>query len=67
MTDAIDKDAWVQRCVAHLLVLDPPLDAELARPIAEDMFDRPRWRDMGPEGAAQAVFDIGNQRGPDGV
>lgn len=61
MTEAPDKAGWVQRCVDHLVALDPSLDPELARPIADDMFNRARWRDMGPEAAAQAVFDMGRR------
>ncbi|MDP9043169.1 MAG: hypothetical protein M3O01_00025 [Pseudomonadota bacterium] len=59
MNQVIDKASWVQRCVAHLVGLDPLLEPELARPIAEDMFARTRWREMGPENAAQTVFDFG--------
>jgi hypothetical protein len=67
MTEVLDNEAWVLRCVAHMLTLDQTLDPDLARPIAEDMCSRARWRDMGPEAAAQAVFDLGNRRGVDGV
>ena len=58
MTDPLDDAAWIGRCVAHMIELDPALDPALARPIAEDMCTRPRWRDMAPEDAAQAVFDF---------
>jgi hypothetical protein len=67
MNDAIDDGAWVRRCVARMSSLDPLLDPELARPIAEDMCGRPRWRDMGPELAAQTVFEIGSKPALDGV
>lgn len=66
MTDRIDDGIWVARCVARLIELDPALDPELARPIAEDMAMRTRWREMAPETAATAVFDFDAKprRGP---
>lgn len=67
MNDVFDQEEWVRRCVAHLLMLDPSLQADLARPIAEDLFERQRWRDMGPERAAQTVFDVGNKGGSTSV
>lgn len=60
---APDDSVWVARCVAWLVELDPLLDPELARPIAEDMATRKRWRSMEPESAAQAVFDFGKKPG----
>lgn len=54
----VDDPTWIARCVAHLVELDQKLDPELARPIAEDMCGRPRWRVMLPEAAAQTVFDL---------
>lgn len=53
---------WIERCVGRLIELDPSLEREFALPVAEDMCSRQRWRDMGPEAAAQAVFDIGRDR-----
>jgi len=58
MTDPLDDAAWTRRCLAHMIELDPALDPALARPIAEDMCTRARWRVMVPEAAAQAVFDF---------
>ena len=60
--EPVDDTAWSARCVARMVELDPMLDPELARPIAEDMCSRLRWRTMGPEEAAQAVFDFGNDK-----
>ena len=60
--ESLDDNGWVARCVARMVELDPILDPELARPVAEDMCTRPRWRDQAPEDAAQAVFDVGNKR-----
>ena len=60
MTEALDDDAWVQRCLTRLVELDPSLDPELGRPIAQDLCERPRWRAMAPEHAAQTIFDVGD-------
>jgi hypothetical protein len=57
---SLEDGAWIARCIARLLVLDPLLDPDLARPVAEDMSGRARWRAMPPEDAAQTVFDFGN-------
>lgn len=58
---SVDESAgdgdWVARCVAHMVVLDPLLIPDLARPIAEDMSARRRWRALSPEDAAQLLFD----------
>ena len=62
MVEPLDDSTWVARCIARLVELDPALDPELARPVVEDMCSRPRWRDMGPEAAAQAVFDLDMRR-----
>ncbi|MEP7100759.1 MAG: hypothetical protein ABI781_09635 [Burkholderiales bacterium] len=59
----LDDSTWSARCVARMIELDPLLDPELARPIADDMGTRSRWRTMAPEDAAQAVFDFGNKTG----
>jgi hypothetical protein len=60
-----DDDAnWVARCVARLVELDPALDPELARPIAQDMCGRQRWRALAPEDAADTVFDYGSPQPP---
>ena len=64
MTTRIDDDTWVARCVARLVELDPALDPELVRPIAQDLCARERWRAMAPEDAAKTLFDVGNPRGP---
>lgn len=61
--DSMDEGTWVARCVARMVELDPLLDPELARPVAEDMSTRTRWRTMGPENAAQTVFDFGSKPG----
>jgi len=58
MTEPLDDAAWIARCLARMIELDPALDPALARPIAEDMCTRARWRRMAPEDAAQAVFDF---------
>lgn len=58
----LDEAVWIARCVARLIELDPQLDPELARPIAEDMESRRRWRSMAPEDAAQTVFDFGSKK-----
>lgn len=58
MVDGVDDLAWVERCLARMLELDPQLDPELARPIAADMCTRTRWRTMAPEAAAELVFDL---------
>jgi hypothetical protein len=60
--ETVTDDAWTARCVARMVELDPMLDPELARPVAEDMCSRPRWRGMAPEAAAQTVFDIGKPK-----
>lgn len=52
----LDDRVWITRCVAHLVELDPKLDPELARPIAQDLVTRERWRRVRPEDAAQALF-----------
>ncbi len=44
-----------------MVELDPLLDPALARPIADDMCARARWRSMAPEAAAQAVFEFGSK------
>jgi hypothetical protein len=62
MDQSLDDDVWIARCTARMLELDPQLDPELARPIAQDMVTRMRWRSMNPEDAAQALFDFGSQR-----
>ena len=54
----VDDPMWIARCVARLVELDAKLEPEFARPIAEDMCGRPRWRGMTPEAAAQTVFDF---------
>ncbi|MBC8054946.1 MAG: hypothetical protein H7Y61_00025 [Rhizobiales bacterium] len=59
--ESLDHDVWVARCVAHMVELDPKLDPELARPVADDMCSRPRWRSMSPEEAATAVFEFGKK------
>ncbi len=64
VSEPLDDHAWIARCVARMVELDPLLDPELARPIVQDMVSRARWRSMGPEHAAQAVFDLGSQRNP---
>ena len=67
-SEPADDGVWITRCVAKMVALDPQLDPELARPIAEDMATRARWRSMAPEDAAQAVFDFGSSapREPEG-
>lgn len=62
MMDSLNDSTWVARCIARMVELDPVLDPELARPVAEDMCNRQRWRGMGPEEAAQAVFDLDIRR-----
>lgn len=64
MTDRIDEDTWVARCVARLIELDPVLDPALALPIAQDMQSRERWRRLSPEEAAGAVFHFGGSSPP---
>jgi hypothetical protein len=64
MTNRIDDDIWVARCVACLVELDPGLAPELALPVARDMCERARWRALGPEDAARTVFDYGTRPGP---
>ena len=64
MTDRIDEDTWVARCVARLVELDPVLDPALAVPIAQDMQTRERWRRLPPEEAASAVFHFGRPSPP---
>lgn len=59
--ESLDDDVWSARCVARMVELDPLLDPELARPIADDMCTRARWRGMQPEAAAQALFEFGNR------
>lgn len=59
---SLDDHVWIARCVARLIELDPQLDPELARPVAEDMSSRQRWRSMAPEHAAQTVFDFGSKQ-----
>lgn len=63
MMDALNDEIWVARCIARLVELDPVLDSALARPVVEDMCNRPRWRAMPPEQAAQVVFDLDTRRG----
>lgn len=60
--EPLEDGPWIARCVARMVELDPKLDPELARPIAEDMSTRARWRQMAPEDAAQALFDFGPKR-----
>jgi len=60
--EPLDDAGWCVRCVARMVELDPLLDPELARPIADDMGTRPRWRTMPPEDAAQALFDFGKDK-----
>ena len=62
--EPLGDDVWVARCVARMVELDPQLDPELARPVADDMCSRPRWRGMQPEDAATAVFDFGSKSAP---
>jgi hypothetical protein len=62
MVEPLDDSTWVARCIARMVELDPALDPELARPVVEDMCFRQRWREMGPETAAQAVFDLDMRR-----
>lgn len=62
--EPLDDATWSARCLAKMVDLDPLLDPELARPIAEDMCSRTRWRAMSPETAAQTVFDFGSKPGP---
>ena len=62
VSEPLSDGVWITRCVAKMVGLDPQLDPELARPVAEDMATRARWRNMAPEDAAQAVFDFGNDR-----
>lgn len=59
---ALDDANWSARCVARMIELDPLLQPELVRPIADDMCSRARWRSMVPEAAAQTIFDFG--KGP---
>jgi|GEM_PF-3100331 len=58
--EPLDDESWSARCVARMVELDPLLDPELARPIAEDMCSRPRWRTMKPADAADVVFHFGS-------
>lgn len=58
MNEPFDEGSWIACCVARMVELDPMLDPELARPVAEEMSARTRWRVMAPEDAAQAVFDF---------
>lgn len=60
--ELVSDQQWIERCVGRLIELDPSLEREFALPVAEDMCIRQRWRDMGPEAAAQAVFNIGCDR-----
>jgi len=60
--EPLDDEGWSARCVARLVELDPLLDPDLARPIADDMCSRPRWRKMAPEDAADAVFHFGTDK-----
>lgn len=60
--ERLDDGVWIARCLAQLIELDPQLDPELARPIAEDMGSRKRWRSMAPEDAARIVFDFGSKK-----
>ena len=64
MTDRIDEDAWVARCVARLVELDPVLDPALALPIVQEMQVRERWRRLPPEEAAGTVFYFGRPSPP---
>ena len=61
MTEAIDDETWVQRCLARLVELDPSLAPEHGRPVAQDLCERARWRAMPPEQAAQVIFDLGDR------
>lgn len=63
VNQTLDDAGWIAGCVARMVSLDPLLDPELARPIAEDMCSRPRWRAMAPDAAAQTVFDFGSKSG----
>ena len=58
MSEPVDDATWIERCLARMIELDQKLDPALARPIAEDMCTRARWRVMEPASAAQAVFDF---------
>ena len=60
---SLEDGAWSDRCLQRMIELDPQLDPELARPIADDMCSRARWRAMAPEDAAQFMFDVGTKRG----
>ena len=47
---------WTERCLDRLLRLDPVLDLGEARNVADDMSQRPHWRHMQPEQAAETLF-----------
>lgn len=59
--ECLNDGVWITRCVARLIEFDPQLDPELARPVAEDMGSRQRWRSMAPEDAARTVFHFGSK------
>ena len=58
VSESMDDVSWCDRCVRHMIELDPLLEPELARPIVEDMCTRGRWRAMLPEQAARVLFDF---------
>ena len=51
-----DTAEWTRRCLAHLLHLDPALERNEAQEVADDMSQRPHWRSMQPEHAAETLF-----------
>lgn len=62
VNEPLDDRAWIRRCLAFLIELDPQLEPALARPIAQDMATSARWRVMPPEVAARTVFEFANTR-----
>jgi len=51
--------AWVHRCAARMLELDPELDPLAAMHTVDDMARITRWRTMPPEAVAEAIYARG--------
>lgn len=63
LDESPNDSVWITRCLAQLVELDPKLDPELARPIAQDLAGSERWRSLRPEDAARSLFDFDKKQG----
>ncbi|MEO8523267.1 MAG: hypothetical protein ABI460_00975 [Caldimonas sp.] len=51
-----DSDAWIARCVARVLQLDPIIKADEANRSVTELAQLERWRLMKPESAAEQLY-----------